>query len=114
MSAKTLPKPKGITAQPINDKKNVAIGAKIKRELFALLGTISSFVTSFKPSAIGCNNPQIPTTFGPFRRCIAAIILRSANVKNATEITMGIITINERATECIKELNDIKKLIIPL
>jgi hypothetical protein len=100
-----------MTAQPINAKKNVATGAKIKRELLALLGTINSFVTSFKPSDIGCNKPQTPTTFGPFRRCIAAIILRSTNVKNATEITIGAITINESTTECSNSLNDIKKLI---
>jgi hypothetical protein len=68
MSAKTLPKLKGITAQPIKAKKRVRIGAKIKRRVLALLGTINSLVTSFNPSAIGCNKPQIPTTFGPFLR----------------------------------------------
>jgi hypothetical protein len=101
MSAKTLPNPKGMTAHPINAKNKVSTGANIKRTVFALLGTMNSLVTSFNPSAIGCNKPQIPTTFGPFRRCIAAIILRSASVKKATEMIIGIININERIIVCI-------------
>ena len=39
---------------------------------FALLGNTGSFTRSFNPSAIGWNIPKIPTTFGPFRRCIEA------------------------------------------
>jgi hypothetical protein len=100
---------KGITAQPIKAKKNVSTGANTKRKVLALLGTINSFVTSFKPSAIGCKSPQIPTTLGPFRRCIDAIILRSASVKKATEIIKGIISINERTIICIKFQKSITK-----
>ena len=70
----------GITIQPAKPNTNVNIGAPKKIILFALRGTIISFNTAFNPSANGCNKPQIPTTFGPFRRWIAAIILRSARV----------------------------------
>lgn len=84
-----------MTAQPIRAKKNVKIGENTNKNVFDLLGTINSLVTSFKPSAIGCNKPQKPTTFGPLRRWIAAIILRSANVKKATEIINGIMRIKE-------------------
>jgi hypothetical protein len=73
-----------------------------------LLGTINSLVTSFKPSAIGCNKPQKPTTFGPLRRWIAAIILRSANVKKATEIINGIMRIKESIKVFIIIFNNIK------
>jgi hypothetical protein len=61
MSANTLPNPNGITAHPIKAKKNVKLGAHMKRKVLALLGTINSLVTSFKPS---CKIPQIPTTLG--------------------------------------------------
>jgi len=45
---------------------------------------------NFKPSANGCKNPQIPTIFGPLRRWIEAMALRSAKVKKATTINKGI------------------------
>ena len=67
------------------------IGAKINNIVFAELGKTVSFTNNFKPSASGCNNPKKPTTFGPLRCCIDAIILRSANVKYATAINNGII-----------------------
>jgi hypothetical protein len=35
---------------------------------FARVGINNSLKISFAPSAKGCNNPQKPTTFGPFRR----------------------------------------------
>ena len=49
----------------------------------------TSFKNNFKPSAIGCKNPQIPTTLGPRLRCIAPIIFRSLKVKNATANIIG-------------------------
>lgn len=57
----------------------------------AWYGITTSFTNAFKPSANGCNKPQIPTTFGPRRRWILAIIFRSANVKNAIATNNGII-----------------------
>jgi hypothetical protein len=71
---------KGMTIQPAKPKTNVRIGAPRKISLLALRGIIISFNTAFNPSANGCNNPQIPTTFGPRLLCIAAIIFRSASV----------------------------------
>ncbi|KVH98711.1 Maturase MatK, N-terminal domain-containing protein, partial [Cynara cardunculus var. scolymus] len=38
---------------------------------------------------IGCNNPNDPTTSGPFRRCTKAITLRSASTKKATPNRSG-------------------------
>lgn len=61
---------------------NAAIKNKI---LVALAGTSASFKINFKPSATGCKTPQKPTILGPIRRWLLAIILRSANVKNATD-----------------------------
>jgi hypothetical protein len=100
MSANTLPKLKGITAQPDRAKKKVKTGANTKMPVFALLGTINSLVNSFKPSDIGCNIPQKPTTLGPLRRCIAAIILRSAKVKKATESIIGTTRIKDNTKVC--------------
>ena len=68
---------------------NVATGAILKREKLALLGEIGSFRINFKPSARGCNNPNDPTTSGPFRRCTKAITLRSASTKKATPSRSG-------------------------
>jgi hypothetical protein len=59
-------KSKGIIDQPRKLKNKVMTGPKIKRKLFVLVGIIISFTTNFKPSAIGCKKPQIPTIFGPF------------------------------------------------
>jgi len=58
-------------------------GANKKIRLFAEVGTINSLKISFTPSKIGCKTPQKPSIFGPRRRCIAPIILRSASVKYA-------------------------------
>jgi hypothetical protein len=74
-------------------KNKAIIGASKNIILFDLLGIIVSFINNFKPSAKGCKIPKIPTTFGPLRLCILAIILRSSNVKKATEIKIGIIKI---------------------
>jgi hypothetical protein len=62
-------------------KIKIMIGAIRNIYESARVGTNNSLKTNLAPSAIGCNKPQIPTTFGPLRRCIAAITLRSAIVK---------------------------------
>lgn len=70
-------------------------GARKKIKIFAWFGIINSFIINFKPSANGCNNPNVPPSiFGPTRRCIAAIIFRSAIVKYAIEINKQIILHN--------------------
>lgn len=61
----------------------------MNKKNIAFVGKINSLIISFKPSAIGCKTPQNPIILGPKRRCIEAIILRSANVKNATLIITG-------------------------
>ena len=66
-------------------------GAIKKRIVLESLGKMVSLVKSLRPSANGCNNPTNPITFGPFRRWIIPIILRSAIVKYATEINKGMI-----------------------
>jgi hypothetical protein len=67
-------------------KTKTIMGAIKKIVAFARVGIKSSLNVSLAPSAKGCNKPQKPTTFGPFRRWIAAITLRSAIVKYATAI----------------------------
>jgi hypothetical protein len=86
---------KGIANQPIKAKNKVKKGPKTNKNLLAFVGIIISLTTNFNPSAKGCKNPQIPTTFGPLRRWIEAIALRSAKVKNATTINNGIKVNNE-------------------
>jgi hypothetical protein len=66
MSERNNSGPKGSTAQFIKLKVNVNIGANINNITFDFLGIVISFITNFKPSANGCNNPQKPTTLGPF------------------------------------------------
>lgn len=70
----------GMTIQPAKLSINVNKGAPKKINLLDFRGIITSFNKAFKPSAKGCNNPQIPTTFGPRLLCIAAIIFLSAKV----------------------------------
>lgn len=81
ISAKTMCSSKGITAHPIKLKVKVRMGAAMNMAKLAPLGKTVSFNKSFKPSAKGCNKPEKPTTFGPLRRCMAAITLRSKSVK---------------------------------
>ena len=59
----------------------VIIGAMTNTARLAPVGMIVSLQNSFSPSAIGCSSPKGPTTFGPLRRCIEAMTLRSANVR---------------------------------
>ncbi len=74
-------KPEGITLQLRILKIKIMIGAIKKIIAFDLVGIKSSLNINFAPSARGCNNPQNPTTFGPFRLCMAAITFLSAIVK---------------------------------
>ena len=60
-----------------------------------------SLANSLIASAKGCNIPKIPTILGPCRIWILASTLRSARVKNAIEISMGISIISS----CIKVSN---------
>ena len=53
----SCPSPHGITAKPIRAGINERIGARLKMILFAPLGMMSSFMKSFRPSAIGCSRP---------------------------------------------------------
>ena len=80
-SQSTMPSPNGITAHAIRASKNVNTGAAKNTTVFALLGKTGSLISSFNPSANGCKIPKKPTTFGPLRRCMDAITLRSASVK---------------------------------
>jgi len=90
-SGDTIPWSKGTTARATKLSIDVTTGAILERDKLALLGEIGSFIANFKPSAKGCNNPNDPTTLGPFRRCTRAITLRSANTKKATPSRSGMI-----------------------
>ena len=65
ISASTCDSLKGITAQAINAKVIVTIGASIKIILFELAGIIISLKIYFNASANDCNKPNGPTTLGP-------------------------------------------------
>jgi hypothetical protein len=56
---------KGIILQFNKLNIKVSKGAMINTILFDDTGIIVSFTINFKASAIGCNNPKIPTKFGP-------------------------------------------------
>jgi translation initiation factor RLI1 len=85
---------------------NIHQGALKKIKILALAGYNNSLRNSFIASAIGCNNPKIPTTKGPRRLCTAPSILRSASVKNATIIKMHKIfnTLKKTITRGINKL----------
>ena len=102
---------KGTAAQPDILTINVIKGDKIKINLLALLGKINSLTNNLKPSDKGCNNPKVPTTFGPRLRCIAPRIFLSAKVKYATEINNGIISIKIlRIVIIIKNIKNFTKM----
>lgn len=84
----------GITTQLIKLRNNVKNGAKKNKILWDFKGITISLDSNFNPSANGCKKPHNPTTLGPFRRWIDAIILRSAKVKKAIESNKGIKTKN--------------------
>jgi hypothetical protein len=78
---------------------DVVIGAVTNVAGLALApGETVSFDDDFEPSARGCNEPEKPTTFGPLRRCIEAMIFRSMGVKWATFIDRDTIMIAVRDT----------------
>jgi len=54
-------------------------GAIQKMNLSAISGMMSSLISSFTASAIGCSNPCGPTRIGPSRACMSAISLRSTS-----------------------------------
>jgi hypothetical protein len=76
------------------------IGAIKNKSRFIFVGITISLTINFKPSATICKLPQIPTTFGPRRRCTDAITFRSITVKKA-------ITGNINNTDKIKFNNNI-------
>ena len=55
-----------MTLQEIMLKIKTIMGAIKKMVLLARVGINSSLKASLAPSAKGCNNPQNPTTLGPF------------------------------------------------
>jgi hypothetical protein len=71
---------KGIKNQLIKLIAKIKTGAKLNNDTLASFGFTLFLIISLKPSAIGWSNPHIPTRFGPFRRWIDAMILRSASV----------------------------------
>src|SRR5579872_6395918 len=52
-------------------------GANQKMALSASSGIMSSLMSSFTASAIGCSRPCGPTRIGPRRACMSAMTLRS-------------------------------------
>src|SRR5437762_5738104 len=89
MSASTVSGPKGITAHAASAGMRVSIGAKMNRNLFAPVGTISSLNMSLMASAIGCNSPIGPTRLGPRRICIQPMSFLSHKVRYATQANRG-------------------------
>jgi hypothetical protein len=59
--------PVGIILQFIILKTKIRIGATKNIYESDLVGINNSLNTNLAPSAIGCNNPHTPTTFGPLR-----------------------------------------------
>lgn len=85
----------GMVNQIRRVQKKVNNGAARNINRFALDGRINSFNNSFRPSAIGCNNPNNPATFGPRLRWILDIDFRSNSVKKAIVNNTDIITIRK-------------------
>ena len=96
-----------MTAQETRAKVKDNIGEKTKIHIFAACGMTVSLAKSFKASANGCNSPKNPTMFGPRRRCIAAITLRSNKVMKATEMKTGRTTLKVFNKSKITKENDI-------
>ena len=51
--------------QLVNEAVRANNGANKKISLLAFEGRTTSLLINFTASAIGCNNPQKPVTFGP-------------------------------------------------
>ena len=80
ISDKTRTLSKGTTAQAAKATVNVIIGANKNKNLFESVGITISLKNNLTPSAKGCSKPLGPTTLGPSRPCIEAIIFLSAYV----------------------------------
>ena len=102
MSAIAQPSATGITAQAIMASAKVSIGAIRNRMRLAPLGTMVSFMNILMASAKGWNRPNGPTTLGPRRSWIAAMILRSARVIIATATSNG--TSSARALATVRRV----------
>jgi hypothetical protein len=89
MSAITKFSQKGITAQEKRANKKVITGEKKNIKVLEEKGIIDSLDNNLTPSAIGCNNPQKPTTLGPLLLCIEAKSFLSNKVKKATASITG-------------------------
>ncbi len=48
-----------------SERAKMITGAPMKSALFAALGVISSFASSFTMSAKGCSRPKAPVCIGP-------------------------------------------------
>ena len=55
----------GITANVISAGMMASVGPNTKKNSDAVSGFVSSLMKFLMPSAIGCNNPNGPTRFGP-------------------------------------------------
>ncbi len=71
------PAPNGTSASSPSAAPVAMTGARRNRNLSALSGTMSSFASSFSPSASGWSRPSGPTRIGPRRACMKADTLRS-------------------------------------
>ena len=70
-----------MTTQAAKAGMMAMIGPKRNKPKLAALGLISSLVSNFSASAIGCNKPKGPTRLGPWRTCMKPKSLRSHSVK---------------------------------
>lgn len=82
--------------QTVKLLNNASDGATKNKRTLALTGIKISLKSSLTPSAIAWPIPYKPVIAGPLRRCIEAIILRSATVKNAIDnkLTITVIKIS--------------------
>lgn len=60
----------GSGIQMVNARRRASIGVVVNRRGEEVDGRMGSLINSFTPSATGCNSPNGPTIFGPFRACI--------------------------------------------
>src|ERR1041385_7451372 len=72
--------PNGITEKTMKADATAIYGAKKKIQRSAFSGMKSSFVSNFRPSAIGWSSPHGPTRIGPSRAVMNAEIFRSRYV----------------------------------
>ena len=62
-------------------------GAKVKMNLSAAAGALSSLNIDFIPSASVCNRPNGPLRLGPGRCCIRPMMRRSNQMTNSVEMS---------------------------